>query len=558
MGPAEQEPDASASDRLEGSAPPVASAQELQACVRDLLSLIALPALTVGSDLEHILRRFVEALGSLLPIRFCIVAARQLDEEGRCVVQWVSDTGVSTEITDAWKEYSTNAIEIQDTDMRVSQEDTPCGPLRVVRLAMGYGQDTGILVAGAQDAHFPAPTELALLRATASLMAGRVKSARLVFEREQASRVKDEFLAMLGHELRNPLAPIVTTLDLMRLRAGGTVTREEGIIRRQVDHLIRMVDDLLDVSRLTRGKVDLRTATVEIAVVLRNAIEMASVLIEQRGHHLSVEVPEQGLIWTGDPTRLAQIVANLLTNAARYTEPGGEIALRARREDSDVAISVRDTGIGLSADMLPHVFDLFFQGQRSLDRSGGGLGLGLALVKNLVQMHGGRVEAFSDGLGQGSQFTVRLPLPEAETIATVDHTSPANAADRRSAAATAVRILLVDDNVDGAEAMAIVLETLGYQVMVVHDPVRALEKCVAFRPQVAVLDIGMPVMNGYELARRMRELPVMRDVLLIAMTGYGREDDAKEARLAGFADHLIKPVDPMVLVARISGLLAEA
>ncbi|MEO7937153.1 MAG: ATP-binding protein [Burkholderiaceae bacterium] len=543
-----------------GAAQPAATAQELQACVRDLLSLIALPALTVGSELEGILHRFVEALGGLLPIRFCIVAARQLDAESRCVVLWVADKGASTLIDGDWKDYSTNAVEIQDAGMRVSQEATPCGSLRVVRLAMGYGQDTGILVAGAQNAQFPSLTESALLRATTSLMAGRVKSARLVYEREQAGRVKDEFLAMLGHELRNPLAPIVTALDLMSQRAGGAITREQEIIRRQVDHLVRMVDDLLDVARLARGKVDLRTATVEVAVVLRNAIEMASVLIERRGHHLSVDVPEHGLIWAGDPTRLAQIVANLLTNAARYTEPGGEIALSARREDSSVVIRVRDTGIGLDADLLPRVFDLFFQGKRSLDRSGGGLGLGLALVKNLVQMHEGSVEAHSAGIGQGSEFTVRLPLPVviADSMAPVGRTEAASANAIRAPAANAVRIMLVDDNVDGADAMAFVLETLGYEVMVVYNPVHALEQCIAFRPQAAVLDIGMPVMNGYELARRMRELPAMRDVFLIAMTGYGRDGDANEARQAGFADHLIKPVDPMVLVARISRLLASA
>jgi PAS domain S-box-containing protein len=370
--------------------------------------------------------------------------------------------------------------------------------------------------------------------------------SKLLGELRAANQAKDEFLAMLGHELRNPLSPIVTALQLMKMRGDLQSTKEQGIIQRQVDHLIRLVDDLLDVSRITRGKVELRTETVEIAQVLARAVEMASMLFEQRRHRLTIDVASTGLLWCGDATRLAQVVSNLLTNAARYTDAGGDIRLRATREGDQVAISVKDNGRGLSPELRPRVFELFFQGHRGLDRAEGGLGIGLALVKNLVELHGGTVEALSEGPGQGSEFIVRLSLAHAEERAdTAQRTE--GALDPSTAQR---RVLVVDDNTDAADMIATLLRTRGHRVVVAHDPVEALGQLEGFAPEVALLDIGLPVMDGYELAAQLRRLS-KRPCRLIALTGYGQDADRKRSDAAGFDGHLVKPVDAGLLLETV-------
>ncbi|ALD92190.1 sensor histidine kinase [Cupriavidus gilardii CR3] len=381
---------------------------------------------------------------------------------------------------------------------------------------------------------------------------------RLLRELERASQAKDEFLAMLGHELRNPLSPIVTALQLMRMRGSTETQRERAIIERQVDHLVRLIDDLLDVSRITRGNIELKVETVQLADVLAKAVEMASRLLEQRSHRLTVDV-DRSLAWQGDPVRLAQAVANLLTNAARYTDIGGEIRLSAWRDDpvEDIAegsaagtivIRVRDNGIGIAADMLPHLFDLFYQGPRKIDRQEGGLGIGLALVKNLVELHGGSVSATSAGPAQGSEFTIRLPaVASAELVAAAHRDEPAAVV----AAADARRVLLVDDNVDSVQALAQLLTAYGHHVQVVYDPVSALRVVERFAPDVAVLDIGLPVMDGYELVRRLRETLGDRPCRFVALTGYGQDTDRDRSKAAGFSQHLVKPVSPDALLRLI-------
>jgi len=386
---------------------------------------------------------------------------------------------------------------------------------------------------------------------------------RLLFELERASRAKDEFLAMLGHELRNPLSPIVTALQLMRMRSDGETSHEQSIIARQVEHLVRLVDDLLDVARLTRGKIELRRRTVEVSDVLTHAVEMASLLLEQRNHRLTVEA-EQGLVWSVDAARMAQVVSNLLTNAARYTAVGGDVHLAASREaDDTIVISVRDNGIGITEKMLPRVFDLFFQGKRNLDRAEGGLGIGLALVKNLVELHGGRVSASSAGPGRGSEFTIRVP---ARTAAAQAHRSPgarsAGGPSERTARATApskngCRILLVDDNVDGVEALALLLGECGHRVKAVHDPAAALQVVGHFKPEIAVVDIGLPVMDGYELIGSLRAMLGARHCMFIALTGYGQDADRSRSQAAGFDHHLAKPVDLSHLTHLIDAFQAE-
>jgi PAS domain S-box-containing protein len=364
---------------------------------------------------------------------------------------------------------------------------------------------------------------------------------------EQASRAKDEFLAMLGHELRNPLSPIVTAMQLMKLRARSESTgREQEIIERQVRHLVRLVDDLLDVSRITRGKITLARAPVEISEIVAKAVEMAAPLFEQRNQILRVEVPRAGLAVLGDQDRLAQVVTNLLTNAAKYTAPGGRIEIVAHAEENQVCLRVIDNGVGIAADLLPQVFDLFVQGPRSPERSEGGLGIGLALVRSLVQLHGGTVSAGGRGVERGSEFVVRLPmlLQQATPLAAETSTTPARAS-------SPLRVLLVDDNRDAAELTAEVLREAGYGVTVAFDPLEALTSIGVQTPDVAILDVGLPVMDGYELARQIRDRVGGPRPRFIAVTGYGQDGDRARSNSAGFACHLVKPVDPDLLVRAI-------
>jgi signal transduction histidine kinase/ActR/RegA family two-component response regulator len=365
---------------------------------------------------------------------------------------------------------------------------------------------------------------------------------------ESASRSKDEFLAMLGHELRNPLAPILTALELMKMR-GQAGPNERSIIERQVRHLSRLVDDRLDVSRIARGKIELERRPVELAALVERALELASPLIEQRHHHLVVDVPRSGLVLDVDAFRLSQVIANLLTNAAKYTPPGGHIWVRGAFEGAEVTVRVRDDGVGITGELLPAIFELFVQGERTLDRASGGLGLGLSLVKNLVSLHGGRVEAHSAGPGHGSEFVVRLPPADPVRIATDAREPEAPPTTRNDG----TRILLVDDNEDALELMAEALRQAGHEVVVADDGLKALQLIDTFDLEVGVLDLGMPVMDGFELARRIRERRPARKPLLIAVSGYGQTRDRVLSREAGFDVHFAKPVNLDALLRAIAG-----
>lgn len=367
---------------------------------------------------------------------------------------------------------------------------------------------------------------------------------------EAASRAKDQFLAMLGHEIRNPLASITTAIHLMKMKEPDALVREREIIARQTDHLVRLVDDLLDVSRVARGKVTLNRTRVAIAEIVRRAVETTSSLFEQRSHVLDVDTPSEPLDVDGDPLRLEQVVTNLLTNAAKYTEVGGRIAVRARREDHFAVIQVEDNGVGIAPEQLTHVFEAFFQSPRAYDRAQGGLGLGLALVKSFVSLHGGDVRARSSE-GRGSLFEVRLPaLPSAVheprqevALAPIE---PAGEEEPK-------RVLVVDDSDDILELVCSFLRHQGYEVMTARDAPSALRLAPRFHPNVAVLDIGLPAMDGYELAQHLREELGDETPRMIAMTGYGQEADRERARQAGFAVHLVKPVDPKELLASVRG-----
>ena len=369
------------------------------------------------------------------------------------------------------------------------------------------------------------------------LAARRIDEARQAAE--SANRAKDEFLAMLGHELRNPLAPILTALQLMTLRGDIGAERERAVIDRQVRHVVRLVDDLLDVSRITRGKVDLRTERVELAQIVGRAIEMASPLIEQRQHDLDVHVAQEGLAVSGDPARLQQVVLNLLTNAAKYTEPKGRISVSAKREGDRIVLRVVDSGVGITPLMLPQVFDLFAQERQSLDRSQGGLGLGLTIVRRLVELHGGSVEGHSEGIGRGSEFVVRLPVAEAATADT--RPQPTGRELGGAAVIGRLRILIAEDNPDTAMVLAQALEALGHDTRAAADGPAALRIAASFKPQVALLDLGLPVMDGYELAGHLREIEAPPK--MIAITGYGQETDRRRSRASGFDAHMVKPID---------------
>jgi len=358
---------------------------------------------------------------------------------------------------------------------------------------------------------------------------------------ETANRAKDEFLAMLGHELRNPLSPILTALQLVRMR--GTETREQALIERQVGHLVRLVDDLLDISRITRGKIELQRQPMELGAAVASGIEMARPLLEQRRQRISLSVPPEGLLVDADANRLSQIVANLLTNAAKYSDPSSTVTITAERRGAIVSLSVRDQGVGIPPELLDRVFETFFQQPQSIDRSKGGLGLGLAIVRNLVELHGGRVSARSEGLGRGSEFVVELPaLPVANEALAVGRRSLVLTGDELTVAADKKRVLVVDDNADAADGLAEMLELLGYEVKAAHDAIAALELATTFRPDICLLDIGLPVMDGYELAIRLRSGAIGHETRLIAVTGYGQDSDRRRSREAGFDAHVVKPL----------------
>jgi signal transduction histidine kinase/CheY-like chemotaxis protein len=365
----------------------------------------------------------------------------------------------------------------------------------------------------------------------------------------ESDRRKDEFLATLAHELRNPLAPVRNAIHILRAKLPPTPELQwaRDVIDRQVTQMARLIDDLMDVSRITRGTFELRRERVALDEVIRLAVETSRPSIDASGHDLIVHTPPDPIYLDADVIRLAQVFANLLNNAAKYTSPGGRIAVTVECDADMVAVTVQDSGIGIPSDMLAQVFEPFTQLDRSLERSRGGLGIGLALAKRLVEMNGGTIEAHSTGVGEGSRFVVRLPLAAQQTVTEIEAlTVPVPARGRN-------RILVADDNYDSATSLSILLNDAGYEVRTAGDGMQALETAVQFRPDIALLDIGMPKLNGYEVARHFRGQPWGRNMLLIAITGWGGDDHRQQTAQAGFDHHLTKPVDP----AALTGLLAS-
>jgi signal transduction histidine kinase/DNA-binding response OmpR family regulator len=443
----------------------------------------------------------------------------------------------------------------------------PLGSAAAVPLLLGDRAPGALLVAAvapearAEPGPAPPQPDWAALEELASRAAIGFENARLyhslqveIAERRAAegelqrmNQRKDEFLAMLSHELRNPLAPIRNAVEMIRRIAppDQKLAWATDVMDRQTHHLTRLVDELLDVARINQGVITLQRDAVDLNAVISHSIDIARSVIEAREHVLVVEQPPTPVWMNGDFARLSQVVANLLHNAAKYSENGGRIVLTLAVQDGEAVVTVRDNGIGIDAALMPRIFDLFAQGERSLDRSQGGLGVGLTLVRRLVELHGGVVTAHSAGVGRGAEFEVRLPCLRVVG----DDTQPAST-DLAHAAGS--RVLIVDDNQDAAETIALYLQLEGHEVKTVRDGPQALASAPVFAPQVVVLDIGLPGLNGYEVAQRLRELPVTRSALILALSGYGQPEDRQRALEAHFDHYFVKPADPQALVDRIA------
>ncbi|HEX3999988.1 MAG TPA: CHASE3 domain-containing protein [Pirellulales bacterium] len=429
--------------------------------------------------------------------------------------------------------------------------------------AMASGADRLVSTYRVQhkDGHWLHVMDRAVLERNAAGKVVRMIGCRVdISEQKQAEakllendRRKDEFLATLAHELRNPLAPLRNALEVMRLDPDNreTFAHVNEIMERQLDHLVRLVDDLLDVSRITRGKIELRKERLDLSKVIESALETSRPLIEAGRHELSVALPPKPIYVLGDLTRLAQVVANLLNNAAKYTPPNGRISLAVERDGGEALIRVRDNGFGIPADMLPTVFDMFTQVERTRERAQGGLGIGLTLVRRLVEMHNGRVEAASEGTNKGSEFVIRLPIALDESpphqVDGFNHHPATNHLPRR-------RVLVVDDNDDSLASLAMLVRMMGNDVRTAVDGPTALEAAREFRPEVVLLDVGLPGMNGHEVGRRMREMPEAKGAILVAQTGWGQTEDRRKSAAAGFDAHLVKPVDPAALQKILASL----
>jgi signal transduction histidine kinase/ActR/RegA family two-component response regulator len=388
------------------------------------------------------------------------------------------------------------------------------------------------------------PDELEFLGTISHYVTVAYERLRLVHQLRDQDRRKDEFLATLAHELRNPLAPIRNSLQILKMPNidPTAFARSREMMERQVHHLLRLVDDLLEVSRVMRGKIELRKERIELARIVGRAVEMVQSLVDSQGHKLTIAMPTTSVPLDADPVRLVQAVGNLLANAAKYTEPGGRIHMSAEREKGHAVLRIRDTGIGIAPEMLPKIFELFVQVDHSAAKTQGGLGIGLTLVKNLVQMHQGSVEAHSAGLGRGSEFVVRLPL------ATQTFNSP-KTTDKSDAQTKTLgrRLLVVDDNKDAADSLAMLLRLQNHEVRVAHDGMGALEAVKNYRPEIIFLDLGMPGLDGYEVARRLRRMPELDQTILAALTGWGQQEDRRRTAEAGFDHHLVKPLEPKTL-----------
>ena len=371
----------------------------------------------------------------------------------------------------------------------------------------------------------------------------------------QADRRKDEFLATLAHELRNPLAPMRTSLDILRQLQikDPLIDRAAETMERQLSQMTRLIDDLMDVSRITRNRLEMRKERITLSEVLRNGVESSRSIIDAAKQTLTLKAPEEDVFLNADAIRISQVIANLLNNASKYTPDGGKISLEAEADDENVLIKVRDDGIGIDAEDLPHLFEPFYQVSRSVERSQGGLGIGLTLVRTIIEMHGGSVSAQSAGFGKGTEFLVRIPRDVSKQV---DQSASNGAATQEYSPRSSRRVLVVDDNRDAAESLTMLLRFSGHEVVTAHDGLQALEDAKEFRPELILMDLGMPGMSGYEAAKALRGEPWGAEIVLVALTGWGQEEDRKRTKEAGFDRHLVKPIE-FVEVQKLFGELED-
>lgn len=523
---------------------------EAQRGIRDLMSLMALPALWAERGGETVLRLMAEAVEKIVPLQFSYAEGINLPGHPPILQMRVAGEQLKEKQIAIWQNAAISWPNSSITGARVQTVLTPIGEMRVVRFKLGYSTLEGSVWFGSNEPEFPSTTQLAILRAATSLAASGLQAARSQYEREQISRAKDEFLAMLGHELRNPLAPIGAAAELLRFTNldEHQIKITSQIITRQVDHMANLLNDLLDVSRVTSGLVTINKTPLEVKRVLQAAMEQVRPLIEKRRHRLATFITPKPAAVLGDEKRLVQAVANLLVNAAKFTPEEGNISLHMELTPSHIIIAVKDDGIGIEKSLLSEIFGLFTQAKRSADRSQGGLGLGLALVKNLVELHGGSISAESLGLGAGATFTLQLPLLADNSSVSVDSSSSSI-----THSANRLRLMVVDDNVDAAQMTGMMLEAVGHEVCIEYDPIKAITLSETTFFDAYLLDIGLPKMNGHELARRLRAIPSATRSVLIAITGYGQEYDRLAALKVGFDHHFVKPVD----IGKLTNLLAE-
>lgn len=511
--------------------------RELEAGFRDLTSLLALPALWSGGDPGMVARTLCEALEAVLPVDLVYLREEGVVESSTARVR---GEPLPEPAPPEWR----RVFRTLEGQTSASQShSSPIGPLTVARAQISFGNPRVALWVGSLSQDFPRPTQLAYLVAAASLAASGLGAARLLAEREHASRLKDEFLAMLGHELRNPLAAISSSLSLLALKAIPEVDFERQVIGRQAKHLTRLVDDLVDVARVAKGKIDLRIEDLALDKVVEAALESVHPLIAERQHVVTVDV-SSGLAVRGDAERLQQVLSNILTNAAKYTERGGHIELRAAREGGSIRIRISDNGVGIEPELLPHIFEPFTQGRRAPDRAAGGLGIGLALVQALVRLHGGEVQVESGGSARGSIVTVRIPAAQSARTEKAALPIPQQ---------KELRVLIVDDNVDAASTLAALLRLAGHETHVAHDATAASVVLESFAADVVLIDIGLPGIDGRAFARSLRERLGRRSPRLVALSGYGQPEDRAKSLAAGIEQHLVKPVDPAALLAALAG-----
>jgi signal transduction histidine kinase/ActR/RegA family two-component response regulator len=493
----------------------------LQRCIRDLAALNALPSMCVGRSPDEALDIVMDALPTVLSCDFIYLTLPGSTPKERASLR-------RAPIPEA-QLVELRAIAAVDADGADALVILGGEKLWCLEAEVPVGGERGRLLAGRRTPLDPS-TDRVLVRTAANVVGTTLETANVL----EVARRKDDFLAMLGHELRNPLAPILTAVELLARHPAAA--REQKVIERHTQHLARLADDLLDISRVTRGSIELRRQQISLASVLERAVEIAAPLVARHRHALQVASVE-GLTLQGDPVRLAQIFGNLLTNAAKFTPPGGNIDVSIDRAPGRVRVSVRDNGRGIAPDQLGRIFEPFVQADREPDALRGGLGLGLAIVSSLVERHGGAITVRSDGRGRGSTFTVALPAVARAEEPPSQRTQPLPP----PAARTSVRVLVVDDNVDIAELLSEALQIEGFQTAIAHDAHSALERWRSFVPHAAVLDVGLPDLDGYELARTLRAQHGT-NTTLIAATGYGQPSDRARAADAGFDCHLVKPV----------------